>query len=435
MSQTWHQLRPGEARYDCGGCHGHAEEPLDFFLTAASKEDYQIPDLTTLTPIITKDETGEASLRTEPLRAVDVEFHRDIKPILDRSCVSCHSKDNPEPAAQLVLDDDEITNGYNGTFRRLADDSRAEHGIKPIIRNGTWRQTNASRYVRKFQARRSLLIWKIFGRRLDGWTNEDFPTESVPGDASTLPEGASANEADIDFTGTIMPPPDADPTLHPPLTEDEKIMFARWVDLGCPTDSQREGVAQDLGWFADELRPTLSVSLPKIGRDLEPLTQIRLGMFDYYSGLDRSSLSVRGNFELDGHAAGTELAALFTETGNHVWSYSLASPIDSLNQAILTVTIKDSSGNLTEVKREFSIGPAQKLPTLTAQRGTFSGEVKLIISGEPQAGHQIEYTEDFQNWFPFMNLMDFDGMQEVIDEQSPDISTRFYRTIPTDPSN
>ena len=74
-------------------------------------------------------------------------------------------------------------------------------------RNGSWRQTNASRYIRRFQSRRSLLIWKIMGARLDGWSNADHPTEFVPGDAGTLPAGASPNEADLDFTGTIMPPP------------------------------------------------------------------------------------------------------------------------------------------------------------------------------------------------------------------------------------
>jgi hypothetical protein len=24
MAQTWHQLRPGEIRNDCGGCHAHS---------------------------------------------------------------------------------------------------------------------------------------------------------------------------------------------------------------------------------------------------------------------------------------------------------------------------------------------------------------------------------------------------------------------------
>ena len=35
--------------------------------------------------------------------------------------------------------------------------------------------------VDAFQSRRSLLVWKVFGARLDGWTNADHPTESTPG--------------------------------------------------------------------------------------------------------------------------------------------------------------------------------------------------------------------------------------------------------------
>ena len=50
------------------------------------------------------------------------------------------------------------------------------------------------------------MMWKILGRRLDGWTNGDHPTESVPGDPATLPPGADPNAADLDYTGTIMPP-------------------------------------------------------------------------------------------------------------------------------------------------------------------------------------------------------------------------------------
>jgi hypothetical protein len=66
----------------------------------------------------------------------------------------------------------------------------AQYGHPPVIANGRWRQTNASRYIRSFQSRRSLLIWKLFGQRLDGWSNADHPTESVPGNAATLPPGA-----------------------------------------------------------------------------------------------------------------------------------------------------------------------------------------------------------------------------------------------------
>ena len=30
MSQTWHQLRPGEVRNNCGGCHAHSKQALEF---------------------------------------------------------------------------------------------------------------------------------------------------------------------------------------------------------------------------------------------------------------------------------------------------------------------------------------------------------------------------------------------------------------------
>ena len=74
-----------------------------------------------------------------------------------------------------------------------------------MLKNG-WKHQNRSRYVREFQSRRSLLIWKIFGERLDGWTNEDHPSAEVPGDPDTLPGGGDKAEikiSDIDFDGDL----------------------------------------------------------------------------------------------------------------------------------------------------------------------------------------------------------------------------------------
>src|SRR5439155_13708445 len=42
FAQTWHQLRPGEVRTNCGGCHAHSQQPNDFAKTAASKPDYDV---------------------------------------------------------------------------------------------------------------------------------------------------------------------------------------------------------------------------------------------------------------------------------------------------------------------------------------------------------------------------------------------------------
>jgi predicted CXXCH cytochrome family protein len=348
MSQTWHQVRPGEVRHDCGGCHAHAQVGTDFALTAAAQPDYAIADLTQTTPLLQKNASGNTIAETRPMGAVDVEYYRDIKPILQRSCVKCHSKHGPAEAG-LVLDDTDIVNGYENTYHRLANDPEAKYGRPPLI--GTWRQSNASRYIRKFQSRRSLLIWKLFGRRLDGWTNDDHPTETVPGDKSTFPVGANPDDADLDFVGATMPPPDS---RVPPLTEDEKMRFARWVDLGCPINLNEAG-RKNYGWFLDDLRPTLTLSLPRAGVNRQPLTLIRIGAFDYYSGLDRRSLSVKANFPVNGERVGAELASLFTETGDHIWTMQINPALTSLPSGEITISIKDKQGNLTRLVRSFSI--------------------------------------------------------------------------------
>ncbi len=361
MAQTWHQVRPGEKRVNCGGCHAHSQMPTDFNQTAAARPEYQIFDLIRQNPLLTKDAQGNPAIR-EITGVTDVEYYRDIKPILERSCAGCHSVSG-NAAAGLVLDDHTQTRvgeiSVDRTYLRLAYDPNAQFGYKPVIPAGVWRQSNASRYTRPFQSRRSLLIWKIFGRRLDGWTNADHPTESVAGDRSTLPPGSNHDEADLDYTGTIMPPPGSG---FLPLTEDEKMTFGRWVDLGMPITPQ-DNVARDFGWFADDLRPTLHLSLPAAGGSTNPLETIRLGAHDYYSGLDLQSLSVIADFPIDGRAPGTELAPLFQDNGDFVWEYHLQEPITQLNDGRIRVLIRDQKGNLSEVVRAFSVNRDPNAPT------------------------------------------------------------------------
>ena len=163
----------------------------------------------------TNDEAGLRFAKDGPL---NVEYWRDIKPILDRSCVQCHTaKDGKEPAGNLNLDaDDELVQRENlgkfpGTYYRLALDERAKFGHKPPGWD-SWGYPNASRYVRKFQSRRSLLVWKIYGERLDGFSNDDHPSEDKPGSGKLFHKGEEVdlqkNQArfDLDYTGKVMPP-------------------------------------------------------------------------------------------------------------------------------------------------------------------------------------------------------------------------------------
>ncbi len=380
MAQTWHQVRPGEIRNDCGGCHAHSQKPTLFEQTAAAKRDYKIFDLTERTPLLTtqaKDESGkkwdaksETGLRYAK-GIKNVEYFRDIKPIFDRSCAACHTQGEPGASAtggNLVLDDDKIVdlpdnNDVPGTYYRLAMDYAARFGHKPII--GSWRNHNASRYIRMFQSRRSLLVWKIYGERLDGWANDDFPTETKPGDARTLQlkgqpvanTAANSNRADLDFTGSIMPPPKAVKSgIAAPLSDEDRLTIVRWIDLGCPIDLDYDANNPDqsgYGWMLDDQRPTLTVSSPLPGKN-PPLTRILIGMYDY-AGLDVASFRVTADFAINDIPAGLNLAPKFRVAAPGVWELALDTPVE-VEKGILTVSVKDRQGNVTKIERAFTAG-------------------------------------------------------------------------------
>ena len=138
-----------------------------------------------------------------------------------------HGKSD-EPAGNLVLDDDTMVKAQNpaglgfditvpGTYARLAADAAGKWGHKPLHRHG-WRDLARARAMSgMMQSRRSLLIWKVFGERLDGWQNDDLPFETIPGDPASLrhkgkPVADTPQDretAHIGFTGSVMPPPDA----------------------------------------------------------------------------------------------------------------------------------------------------------------------------------------------------------------------------------
>jgi hypothetical protein len=380
MAQTWHQLRPGEIRNDCGGCHAHSQKPTPFDKTAAAKVDYPVFDLTKGAPLLTtkahdeshrkwdaKEETGLRFTKDVPT----VEYFRDIKPILERSCTACHTGKADKPAGNLVLDDDALVKTENpaglgfeltvpGTYARLAADRTGRWGHKPLNRHG-WTDLAASRYVRLMQSRRSLLVWKVYGKRLDGWSNDDFPYESVPGDPGSLrhkgkpvPDTPQNRErARVAYTGSVMPPPEAVKAGKvKPLSDEDRLTLVRWIDLGCPIDLDR---ASGRGWALDDQRPTLTLASPRAGGN-ESLTRLLVGMYDYGTGLDEGSFHVVADFPIDGTAAGEELAKRFRPVGDGVWELKLAKAITDLSNGKVTVYVKDRQGNETRIERNFWVG-------------------------------------------------------------------------------
>ncbi|MEX0586354.1 MAG: hypothetical protein WD176_06905, partial [Pirellulales bacterium] len=381
MAQTWHQVRPGEIRTNCGGCHAHSQPPTPFEQTLAARPDYKLWDLTTKTPLVTakdRDESGKkwdaqdtTGVRTVEAAVVDVEYRRDVMPILKRSCTACHTaSDGRTPPAGLVLDADDhretVENrpAVPASYYRLAADERAKYGHKPVGWD-SWGYPQASRYVRMFQSRRSLLRWKIFGRRLDGFSNDDHPSEKTPGDGTLVHRGKPVDverhraAQDIDFTGSIMPPPEAvagtykgpdgKPVHVAALTDEDRRTLARWIDLGCPIDLDHDG-KESYGWFADDNRPVLHVNVPRDG-EKDTLNRIVVGAFDYYSALRPDSLIVQADFPIDGIAPGTNLASEFRQHSTGVWHYTFKTPVTPPPNARLTVSIEDRRGNETRIER------------------------------------------------------------------------------------
>ena len=297
MAQTWHQVRPGEQRTDCGGCHAHSQAPLAFERTAAAS----------MPPV---------DLTLQP--AHDVEFVRDIRPLLQRACVSCHKGTTPPGGlafdAQTIVGGTYPDSGSFGTprdYTMLARNAGPQWGTKSVNNSlGFYGFPNASRVLRKMQSRRSLLQWLLEGARLDGWTNAQWPTETVPGDPSTLPDAGARALADVDYRDTAR--------HSGMLTPAEQRLVATWIDLGAPVDLGG-------GYWQDEIRPTLALK-PSDGT-------LIIGAADAYSGVDAASLSVT----IDNHPTA------LTSLGDGRWSTSLPS-----SAAIVSAKVKDRAGNWTE---------------------------------------------------------------------------------------
>jgi hypothetical protein len=269
---------PSEIRNDCGGCHAHSQKPTDFTRTAAARPDYEVFDLTKHTPLLTdrkRDQSGrkwdsrdETGLRFEK-GVKDVEYFRDVKPILERSCLACHSHDLAKPAGGVVLDPDKDLHGSPNFLGRFNQENHAiaMSGLKSV--KGRIAFMLDPRLVRDFQSRRSLLVWKTFGRRTDG-----LPDKPPPGMEADHKQVLEAG----DFKGSMMPPPAAvagtfdGPNYKKikvaPLSDEDRRILVRWIDLGCPIDWAYDPAQPDQrgnGWMLDDQRPTLTLTSPHAG--------------------------------------------------------------------------------------------------------------------------------------------------------------------------
>jgi hypothetical protein len=371
MAQTWHQVRPGEIRNNCGGCHAHSQKPTPFEKTAAARPDYKVWDLTASPPMFTTKAADRSGHKWDKENRTgirfadgvkDVEFHRDIKSILARSCVACHTTRQEKPAGRLALDDESP----------IKKDGRVPWAENVHLPRGLPRNyARLVQYAWAFQSRRSPLIWKVYGKRLDGFANDDIPSPPLDyEDEKNVLEWCHQGKNkvyDVDFVGSAMPPPEAVAGTYKgpdgklikvaPLSDEDRLTLARWIDIGCPIDRDDNTGPRGQGWLLDEGRPTLTLTYPPSGVSKEPLSRILFGMHDYASGLDLASLSVTADFEIDGIKPGENLAAKFQPLPGSRWELRLQKPIAALPRGRLAVSVRDRQGNVARVEWTLTMSP------------------------------------------------------------------------------
>lgn len=332
MAQTWHQLRPGEARYDCGGCHAHSKEPIDIGATAAGRPGFAVPDLARSTPLLALGAGAEPGVRTMAAHQVTVEFRRDVEPILEARCASCHGGATPAAGLALARSAPPVTRdgvAWPAAYYRLALDATGELSPPPPAGEARFYPPQLTRYLRAFQSRQSLLLWKVWGARLDGRANAERPDDLDLAPSAAHPAGVGV----------------------PGMPAEEKLTLARWVDLGAAID-----LGSPWGFFEDDLRPTL-VLRPSVGqaREAGSIDALEIAAFDVESGVPPGSLAVTASVALGGVAAGANLAAgRALDPEGSVLRLLLPRRVALAERPVFTVTVRDHAGHETRIVRAFS---------------------------------------------------------------------------------
>lgn len=288
----------------CVGCHVHTREGMDPFQSRAKRDTNVFGDFTGKSaPLFAGlDAQGKPQVRlakdiyaslkgVNARRSFAVDWKNGIGQLMEKRCASCHGEGKP---AQLLtglrLDGDERSYALITTNQYKREDgevinakTRPGNGLQDVLINapGTDRITprssccTPSRWMSLNSARSSMLVWALYGERMDGRD----PATGLPPLGSGVPVDNLGRESP-----EIWPLVDKHAAYVKDMSEDEKRLIARWIDIGAP----KLNVHDDLA------RPVLTVTPVASGGTVNT---VLVGVWDD-SALDYSRFAVRHNGKL-----------------------------------------------------------------------------------------------------------------------------------------
>lgn len=302
----------GEQQF-CGGCHVHTRESLNPLQSRAVLDSsLAIGDFTGQSaPLFDAiDGSGKPTVRRASdiypslpgiasRRSFGVDWRNGISNIIQTRCATCHGENAPaQLSTGLRLDGDDRT--YNLLIKNAyirEDGVRIDSSTKPgdglnvsqlNDSSGTYDRITpryacctASRWVSLNSARSSMLVWALYGVRMDG---RDPSTGLPPTNSGVLVDNVAKEKPELwpnvgghlnYLNGTSTMPGTTN------MPESEKRLIARWLDIGAP----RVNIHDDM------IRPVLTVS-PVISGNT--ISSVRLGVWDD-SRVDFGKLKVLHN--------------------------------------------------------------------------------------------------------------------------------------------
>lgn len=336
IETTSRNVAPGEEQL-CSGCHVHTRDGMDPYQSLA-KLDTAAPfgDFSgTSAPLFaSNDVNGNPIVKTahdiysgtvpgvDSRKSFAVDWINDVAPIIQQRCASCHGEG--QSAQQLTgLRLDGTTQTYDllihNQYTRedgvlITANTKPGNGLTDIDAPGTDRITprysccTTSRWVAMDSARSSMLVWALYGERLDGRDN----TTGLPPAGSGIPVDPSG----LDHP-EIWPKVAEHAAYVSGMPEAEKRLIARWVDIGAP----RTNVQDDL------VRPVMTITPVNSGGDI---SNVLVGVWDD-SPVDYSRFKVTAN--------GQDITPPISGTPD-VIPVSLTTTVTPNNAASLTFTFE-----------------------------------------------------------------------------------------------